>query len=301
MNLHHVFHSGANTKYYVAVLGYIQKDKSNGITVSKASLGEFIDKGTPAGTDVLSYQTFPDEHNPKKFNPAVILKSDNQFHAFEGRKILIDTHDCGDKDAFSRMADGRHLPRVKCYPTDWFLKNFNVVLVSSVSANPGVFPDKFNRFINISCKFGKREEGFYGHTIRESVKRYLRESFSYHTDFTWVKDKTKYFQELQWTNIVVGAPGWGRHNASYWGAFKAGAMLFAHRSLNDIKLFPHADLVDGDDYVSYDLFNFKAKLRRVLFDVEEMDRVRNNGRRKFAAGLNYKKSANQLVKFLKGE
>jgi hypothetical protein len=199
------------------------------------------------------------------------------------------------------MLDGRKIPRVKCYPTTWFLENYNVVLVSSVSANPGVFSDIFNRIINVSCKFGKKEDGFYGHTIRESVVKYLSESFLYDTDFTWVEDKNEYFGELQWTKIVIGAPGWGRHNASYWGAFKAGAMLFAHRSLNDIKLFPHVDLVDGDDYISYDLFNFKTKLRRILDDPDEMDRVRNNGRRMFADGLNYKKSADQLVKFLKDE
>ena len=298
MNLHHVFHSGANTKYYVGVLGYIQKEKSYGITVSKSSLGEFIESGPPDGTDVLSYQTFPDEYNPKKFNPQVIAKSDFRFHAFEGQKILVDTHDCGDKDGFSRLSGS--IPRVKCYPTAWFLKNYNVVLVSSVSANPGVFQDKFNRTINVSCKFGKKEDGFYGHLIRESVVKYLSESFMYDTNFAWVENKNDYFKELQWTKIVIGAPGWGRHNASYWGAFKAGALLFAHRSLNDIKLFPHADLIDGDDYISYDLFNFKTKLRRILDDPDEMDRVKNNGRQKFADGLNYKKSADQLVKFLKG-
>jgi glycosyltransferase involved in cell wall biosynthesis len=60
------------------------------------------------------------------------------------------------------------------------------------------------------------------------------------------------------------------------------------------------DLADGDDYISYDLFDFKTKLRRILDDPDEIDRVRNNGRQVFAEGLNYKKSADQLVKFLKG-
>jgi len=300
MNFHHVYHSGANTKYYIAVLGYIHKEKSYGITVSKSSLSEFIKRGAPDGTDVLSYQTFPDEHNPKKFNPQVIHKADLQFYRFGGQQIIVDTHDCGDSNAFSRMYNSKAIPRVKCYPTEWFLKNYNVVLVSSVSANPGVFKDMFNRTINISCKFGTKPPGFYGHSIRASVVRYLEESFSYHTDFTWVKEKEKYFEELRWTNIVIGAPGWGRHNASYWGAFKAGALLFAHISLKDVKLFPHADLVEDEDYISYDLFNFKTKLRRILFDHGEFDRVRNNGRKKFADGLNYKKSADQLIKFLKG-
>ena len=129
--------------------------------------------------------------------------------------------------------------------------------------------------------------------------KYLRESFSQDTNFAWVGNRSEYFQELRRTNIVIGAPGWGRHNASYWGAMKAGALLFAHRTLNDVKLFPHVDLIDGDDFISYDLFNFKMKLERVLQCPEEIERVRNNGREKFAKGLNYKKSADQFVTFLR--
>ena len=300
MNLHHIYDSGANNKYYLAVLDYMHKEKSYGITVSKSPLRVFMDKGAPKGTDVLSYQTFPDGDHPKKFRRKIIYKADHKFHAFKGQKILVDSYDCGDKDAFSRIPESRDIPRVKCFPTAWFLKNYNVVLVSSVSANPGVFKDLFNRTIHVSCKFGEHKEGYYGHTIRETVVKYLLESFRYHADLNWVENKAKYFDELRWTRIVVGAPGWGRHNASYWGALKAGALLFAHVSLNDIKLFPHADLVDGDDFISYDLFNFKAKLSRILFDPAEEDRIRNNGRRKFAEGLNHKKSADQFVKFLKG-
>lgn len=300
MNFHHVFHSGANNKYYKAVLDYIQKEKSYGITITTSHLGEFIHQGVPERTDVLSYQTFPDELHPKKFNAKAIAQSDLLFHSFKGLKILVDTNDCGDKDSFSRMFYSKEMPRVKCYPTDWFLKNYNVVLISSVSANPGVFRDECRRTIEISCKFGRKKFGFYGHLIRETVLRYLLESFPY-TDFDWVQNKPDYFKELKKTNIVIGAPGWGRHNGSYWGALKAGALLFAHVSLNDTKLFPHSDLIDGDDYISYDLFNFKSKLTRTLNDPDEFERIRNNGRRKFANGLNHKKSADQFVKFLKGE
>ena len=298
MNLHHVDHSGANKKYYLAVLSYINKEKSYGVNVTQSSLGEFIDKGAPEGTDVLSYQTFPDEYNPKKFNPQVIEKSDLQFHLFRGRKLLVDTHDNGDKDAFSRMVSGIVLPRVKCFPSKWYLKNHIVVLISTASTHPGVYPDKLFRDITISCKFGKNKEGFYDHPIREIVQRYLDESFL--VDCEWVDGIGKYMAELRRTKIVIGAPGWGAHNASYWGAMKAGALLFAHRTLNDIKLFPHSDLIDGEDYISYDLFNFKRKLDRIFHQPEEIERIRKNGRRKFEEGLNYQKSADQLVNFLKG-
>ena len=299
VHLHHVHHSGANTKYYMDMLSYIDKEKSYGVTVTKSPLNEFIDKGPPEGTDVLSYQTFPDEFNPKKFNPKVIEKSDLRFHTFRGRKILVDTHDSGDQDAYDRMLYGIVAPRVKCFPSERYLRRFNVIMLSTVSANPGVFPDECERDITISCKFGRHHYGFYGHTIRESVTKYLEQSFAEYTNFEWMPKK-EYFEELKRTKIVIGAPGWGEYNGSYWGALKAGALLFAHRTLNDIKLFPHSDLIDGDDYVSYDLYNFKIKLDRILHCPDEIERIRNNGREKFNQGLNYKKSADQLVKYLRG-
>lgn len=301
INLHHVDHSGANRKYYLAILAYINRHPEYDINITTASLSEFIEKGVPNGTDVLSYQTFPDERNEKKFNPSIIYKSDCVFHSFAGKKILVDVHDCGDNDSFTRIFAGKEMPRVKCFPSTWFLENYNVILCSTVSANPGVFPDKYERNIQISCKFGQKCYGFYGHTIRETVLMYLRTWFNELTNFDWVSPKSKYFEELLWTKIVIGAPGWGRYNGSYWGAIKAGALLFAHCSLNDIKLFPHVDLVDGDDYISYDLFNFKTKLKRLLFHPEEIERIRNNGRQKFKDGLDYKKSADQFVSYLKGE
>jgi hypothetical protein len=299
MKIHHVNHSGANRKYYLAVLDYINDNKSYGIEVTSSSLRQFISEGVPKGTDILSYQTFPDEYNKKKFSNRVISAADFYFNSFKGKKFIVDTHDCGHKDGFSRMPGSKNIPRVKCYPSQWFLENYNVIMISGVSGNPGIFRDNGKRTINVSCKFGRKRREFYGHSIREEVIKYLEESFEYCTNFDWVLDKNEYSRELVKTRIVVGAPGWGVHNASYWQALRAGALLFAHVSLNDIKLFPHSDLVDGEDFISYDLFNFKIKLERILSDEEEFNRIRNNGRQKFKEGLNHKKSADQLVRFLK--
>jgi len=295
-----VEHSGANKRYYLAVLNHIRRNLEYDISVTISPLGKFIENGPPEGTDVLSYQTFPDQHNSGKFNKRIINKADHQFLAFTGKKIIVDSHDCGDKDAFERFAISKDLPRVKCFPSKWFLSNYNVILLSTVSAMPGVVADSYIRTIPISCKFGKKKDGFYGHRIREEVTRYLEESFSHLTDFNWVPDRIQYLKELGWTRIVIGAPGWGRYNGSHWGAMKYGALLFCYHALNEIKLYPHVDLSDGDDFISYNMFNFKTKLERVIFDEGEFERIRNNGRKKFNDGLNIKKSALQFVEYLKG-
>jgi len=299
MKLFHVVHTGAAIKHYIDVLRFIQGNKSYGIDVSIVNLGYFIEKGIPLKTDVLSYQTFPDESHIGKFNRKNISKADDIFNAFKGHKIIVDCHDCGDKDAFSRFYNTKEFPRVKVCPTDWFLKNYNVILLSTTYIQPGSIPDKYNRDIEISYKFGGRERGFYGHTIRETVIDYMEKYYADRSEGGWVHRIEAYQEYLGRTLIAIGAPGWGRYNGTYWLAMKVGALLFAHRSFEDIHFLPHADLIPDEDYVSYDLFNFRIKLDRILNDREEIDRIRNNGSNKFDIGVDYKKSADQLVEYLR--
>ena len=78
---HHVHHSGANTKYYLNVLSYIHAHSEYNISVSRQSLSSFIKDGPPQGIDVLSYQTFPDESNKKKFNGRAVWLGDSRFRS----------------------------------------------------------------------------------------------------------------------------------------------------------------------------------------------------------------------------
>lgn len=269
----------------------------NDVQVITTTLANLIDKGLPANMDVLLYQTYPDEFNQGKFNPRLVEASDKLFRQFQGLKILACTHDNGDTDSFSRFSDSKMLPRVKCFPSKRFVREYNVVLLSSFNSPTGeqVFRDGF-RDIKISCKFGGRK---YHHKIRECVEEILREDFANQTDFSWVSDQELYLQQLKKTLITVGAPGWGAHNASYGGALKAGSLLFAHRAIEDYYLLPHTNLLDGEDYVSYDLYNFKAKLQRLLADPYEIERIRKNGRDTFKKGYNYKMSADKFSLYLK--
>jgi len=294
IKLLHVFHTGASIGYYHRVLSTLEVDRN--ISVELIRLDEYIKKGN-SPVDVLSYQTFPDEEHKSKFNPNLVRMGDQLFHKFKGLKIIVDAHDCSDADAFSRFPDSKDLPRIKSFPSKWFLENYNVIMVAGIAATDSrTFPDEFERKIEISCKFG---EGAYYHKIRESIHEQLKRFFPNRVDYKRIDGRKAYTEELCHTLISIGAPGWGPFSGTYHCALRAGALLFAYRTFNDIKYLPHADLIDGEDYVSYDLYNFHRKLRRLLNNPEEIERIRKNGREKFSEGFNYTKSADQVYKFIK--
>jgi len=295
----HVYHTGASIGYYHRVLSILAEKQK--ILLEMIRLDHYVTLGRTPSTDVLSYQTFPDEKHKGKFNPRLVSAGDSLFQKFEGLKIISDAHDCSDADAFSRFSDSKELPRVKCFPSKWFLENYNVIMIAGIATTDSrTFPDEFDRVIEISCKFGRVTGDYYFHRIRESVVEQLETFFPNRVDFKQAEGNRKvYTEELRHTLISIGAPGWGPFSGSYHCALRAGALLFAHISLNDIQYLPHANLVDGEDYISYDLYNFNRKLKRLLDDPKKIELVRKSGRAKFAEGFDYSQSADKLWEFIK--
>lgn len=294
ISLTHVYHTGANIGYYHRVLDIIQNKYPINCTLIR--LDEYVKQGNPF-TDVLSYQTFPDEHHKGKFNPNLVKLGDKLFQQFTGHKILFDANDSGEVDSFSRFKEPKELPRIKTCPSKWFLDHYNVILPTSFAATDyRTWPDEFERTIKISCTFGNYS---YFHKIRESVVEQLNAFFPGQINFKWVVRK-EFINELRHTLIAISAPGWGHCSSSAQYILQAGALLFTHTALNDIKYLPHADLIDGEDFVSYDLYNFKFKLQRLLDSPEEIERIRNNGREKIKKGYDLKKSADAFYEYLSG-
>jgi len=122
IKLHHVFHTGANTKYYTKILDSMDRDK---VVVTKQGIDYFVKEGLPTDIDILTYQTFSEQTNAK-FNPSLVKKSDELFNDFKRLKILVCTNDCGDIDSFARLTDTKTLPRIKCFPSKWFLDKNNI-------------------------------------------------------------------------------------------------------------------------------------------------------------------------------
>ena len=299
MNFYHVFHTGANNRYYHDVLEEL--DAQGKINLEMKRLNVFAEEGVPNGADVLSYQTFPDENVTAKFNPTLVYKADEIFKQFSGHKIISCSHDNGGVDSYSRFPNSKELPRIKCCPTRWFLDNYNVVLISSFNTkDKSIYHTDGGRNIVVSCKLKKKgKDKFYFHRIREQVLEYLKEFFPSKIYYEWAPGREAYLQEMRRTLIAIGAPGWGQRNATYQLALRCGTLLFAHCSFKDIVYLPHAELIDGEDFISYNLFDFPERLRRLLETPrEEIDRIRRRGRHKYSYGYDVKKSARQFYAYL---
>lgn len=294
ISLTHVYHTGANIGFYHRVLDMVQKKYP--FTYFLVRLDAYVKLGNPP-TDFLSYQTFPDEFHKNKFNPNLVKMGDKLFQEFARHKILFDANDSGEIDSFSRFKDSKTLPRVKSFPSKWFLDNYNVILPASFAATDHrIWPDTYPRTIKISCKFGSYS---YFHKIRESVVEQLKAYFPKYVDFNRVDGRRAYTEELRRTLIAIGAPGWGQYSATHHCALRTGALLFAHEAVKEVKWLPHDDLIDGEDFVSYNLYNFRFKLQRLLESPDEINRIRKNGREKIKNGYDLEKSADQFYTYLK--
>jgi len=296
VKIHHVKHTGANTLYFKQVLSCLSERSD--IDVRTSGLTPYLKEGNK-GEDVLCYQTFPDEQHMGKFNPNLTKQTDELFKAFTGHKIVICTFDDGEKDSYTRFPDSKELPRIKCFPSERFMEQYNVVLLSTMSTRSkgGTHHDELERKVTVSCKFGS---GAYHHKVRESVLEQLNTFFPGLANHDWMKGWGAYMQDMKQTLIAIGAPGWGQYSATYQLALRTGALLFAYEALNDIRYLPHAVLKDGRDYVSYNLFNFRHKLQWLLDNPDEVNRIRKNGRKAFKRGYDPQKSADLFYKYLKG-
>jgi len=293
MKLRHVYHEGANRSYYHRVLDELGKV----IDVERIRLDEYIRRGND-DSDVLTYQTFPDDTHPRKFVYRFVAPGDELFKEFKGFKILFDCHDSGHQDSYKRLGMP-DIPRIKAFPSRTYARTFNVILPVTFSGALSMFKDGPERTIRVSCKFGNSDNDYYFHRIRREVVRQLTRDFADEIDFTRVTGKMAYYLELRKTLISIGAPGWGEYSASYYFALSTGALLFAHDAIKDIQYLPHAELIDGEDFVSYNLYTMRYKLRWLLEHPDEIERIRKNGRRKIRIGYDVGKSAEQFYSYLK--
>ncbi len=295
VKIHHVHHTGANTVYFRQVLGCLDKKKD--IEVKSLGLTPYLKEGN-GDADVICYQIFPNEFQPAKFNPNLIKQADELFKAFKGHKILECTYDDGELDSYTRFPDSKELPRIKCFPSERFMDEYNVILLSTMSTRSGgeTHHDQMDRTVQVSCKFGG---GSYHHKVRESVLEQLDVFFPGVANQEWIKGWNNYKQNMMQTWIAIGAPGWGQYSGTYQLALRTGALLFAYDALNDIQYLPHAVLQDGKDFVSYNLYNFRHKLQWLLDNPLIVDKIRRSGRKKFKKGYNPQKSADLFYQYLK--
>lgn len=294
MKLLYFYHAGANCKYFETMLSFLLFRHNFNYKIVRPPEFLTIDLSP---YDVLVYQTFPDYLNLKKFHPPSVEKLDKRFLKFKGHKILLDSFDMGSYNAYARF-DIKY-PRIKHTPSHDYLKLFNVIsiLITTGWSHKKHLDSPFlklQRDIPIHCAFTL---GVYPHTKREQIMGILQERYSDRISFERIP-MDGYDLFLRRVQISVVAGGFGETSGSIYSALKSGALLFVHEDIRKIKSFPFVELVDGEDYVSFNLENFSEKLDWILQDEKSRIKISLSGQKKFNEGFDPERSADDFLKYL---
>lgn len=300
IKLLYAYHAGANCKYFekmLLLLRYYRAMMSSEPSFSYKIVRppEFKMMDTE-DYNVLVYQTFPDADNRKKFDPIAIKELDKIFLDFDGFKILLDSFDEGDCNGYKRF--GTAYPRIKHVPSYNYIQKFNVVstlVTTGWSYNKFLsIPVEIPRTVRIHCAF---TTGVYPHQNREKIMEILK--IKYHGLTSFLRIPVNYYDEyLRGVCISVVAGGFGETSGSAYPALQSGALLFVQEEISKVKLFPFVDLIDGEDYVSFNLKNFTEKLNWVLCNPKKRNRIRLSGQKKFFEGFDIERSANDFFHYL---
>lgn len=292
INLLFLYHAGANCQYFETMLKLLDSRDDFSYAIIRPNQ---INDVNLSDYDVLVYQTFPDNLNSKKYNTKVIAELDEILSQFVGYKILLDSFDMGSRNGFERF--GVALPRIKHVPSYDYLKKFNVI---SIICTTGwiqeplyMVPPEIERSIPIHCAF---TTGVYPHKRRECIMNTLSGFF---TSVSFARIPVRGYNDfLRTVKISVVAGGFGETSGSAYPALRAGALLFVHEDIKKVKLLPFAELVDGEDYVSFNETNFINKLEWMLVADEMRDKIRLSGQQKFREGFNPGRSAKEFLDYL---
>ena len=298
-------------------LGYINLTKTKNLS---GNLSEY---------DVLIYQAFPHENHPEKWKASHILSNDKSFLNFKGFKILHDAHDSGNVDAYKRF-DNKEIPRIKAWPSYTFMKEYNVIMTTSGGTGQLVhgkdrfmselklesfenwklnWPNDKKDLISYIVSYGYHAEEYMDYPtyislggdnkfVRENTRDILKSYNRIQVDMN-KKSQTDFYKHLSQSLVSVSVPGWGEGCLRQYEAPLFGCLNLLHESIADIKLLPHEDLIDGVDFLSFNLENLEEKLDFIFDNRELIDTIRYNGKQKLHSGYDFKKSAETLNNILK--
>ena len=324
----YVRHKSCNEKYLSLVL-----NKMIGlIDLSVVNLEHYAVRGKNYQNDfdVIIYHTFPHQNHPNKWNTNLIEYTDNLFFDFKGHKILFDSHDSGNVDAFSRFKN-KNIPRIKAWPSYKMISEYNII--QTVAGGGGMLPatednfldelsdDNFNLWksnwpndkdmsISYIVSYGYHNTSYMDYPtyisksednkfIRENTRDCLRNYKRIKTDMV-MKSQVDFHNHLKTSLVSVSVPGWGEGCLRQYEAPLYGCLNLLHESISEIKLLPHVDLIDGEDFISFNIENLHEKLNYIFDNLDIINTIRYNGKKKLHVGYNHQKSANQLVSYING-
>jgi len=281
-----VLDNSIGTAYLRKALDQIKPDEAE---VTQIKLGDY-----PAlddrGYDALIYNTFPDEAHPRKFRKDLVARTDEKMNHFRGECLWFDSHDDGLKDAFLRF-NMPTFPRIKVTPGCGTL---NVRIPITFGINEAFLHPEAER--KIPLLYCARLDGY-----ATDLRRQIFDRLAPFKPFTGRMSLDVYASHLASAQIAVAAPGWGTATLSHLEILASGALLLAHESIADVKLLPFADLVDGKNYLSFNLGNLTERLESLINHPKDAEKIRKAGTRSFKQGYNPRRTAVQILKYFEEE
>jgi len=290
MKLLYVYDKGANCDYWNAMLRRMKEIYD--FDYKTYQLKDYL-TFNGNGFDVMVYQTFPDESHRWKFEHDLVKETDKKFLSFDGYKILFDSRDGSNDNGFPRF--GTDLPRIKHVGGEEYSKKFNVIFI--IPGNPYAIAPERKVDKNILVHYAPSMRAKYPHNIRREVLHILADSFFNESNFTRIS-KYAYLEFLQTVLVSVTVPGYGDTSAAAYYTLSAGTCLLVHEWVKRIKLFPHSDLIDGEDFVSFNTGNLEHRLRELLNNRDMAITIGESGRKKFIQGMDMDKSCKEMYSAL---
>lgn len=329
IKLLYVKSKSSNERYFSMMLQRL-KNRVN-ITIVESEHYAAMSSAYQDQFDVLVYHTFPHQFHFKKWNTELMKRADELFLSFKGHKLLYDSHDSGNVDAFSRFK-GLNLPRIKAWPSYDFLKQHNIVQIVPGGFGSFKSEDTFESFLNelTPKKFSEWEATFpnekpngisyivsYGYHderymdyptflstggrnkfIREDTRDVLQAYTRINTDFTRKASQSAFYQHLRETLVSVSVPGWGEGCFRQYEAPVYGCLNLIHDSVANLKFLPYIDLVDGEDFIAFNLENLHEKLDYIFDNINRVNQMRYNCKKKMHEGLDINKPVEEFYNYL---
>lgn len=334
MKILYIEHTGCNLKYINLLFNFIKSNKNEEIT--KISLEQFVLSDIKFDEiDYIFYQTWPDDRlfengdirkpindynminilNGKlhrKFPKDIIEQADIKFLKINKKtiKILVDVHDDGNADSFSRFLnpnfpwnnksvvhdllkehDFVNIPRFKNTPGYVYMNKFNVISKGTFSI-ANVKKIDFSKKRDILIHYCASDSS---NMVRPVIKKKLEKYSKYNIN---LQKLNNYQDSLENVLVSVNVPGWGpgcfRHNET----FNAGCVCFAYDDISSVQLLPNNDLIDNEDYILFNLDNLYEKLDSILNDYDKLDKIRKNGYDKFCKSYDVDTNAISLWEWM---
>lgn len=278
----------------------------------------------PIPTDQLDQCKKLNGRNHFNFDKNQVEQADLKFLQLPNDiKILVDMHDDSDLDAFSRFSNNnypfnnlqlnnlvqslkqkdadyfKNILRIKNTPSQQYLNNFNVILETTYHTN--------QRFISANTLNRDRPYLFHyycsdkNNVVRKKVKEKLYEINRKNPDVNFNK-LNKYPYDLANYLCEINVPGWGKVCFRHLDTLSNACLLLAYDDVKNTHILPNTELVDGVDYILYNLNNLEEKLLWIKENPKLVKLIRINGYLKFKSAFDYGKSAqilyDNLIKFL---